>query len=60
MPSRARVRVCVCVRRAQVTPTTTMSMGSDVGTLFEPMVRPLTRMAGAGFTWYQGEASATH
>jgi hypothetical protein len=32
-------------------------MGTDVGTLFEPMVLPLARMAVAGFTWYQGEAN---
>ena len=42
---------------SQVTPTSTHSMGSDIGTLFNPMVLPLARMAVSGFTWYQGEAN---
>ena len=42
---------------SQVTPTSTQSMGGDIGTLFEPMVSPLAQMAVSGFTWYQGEAN---
>jgi hypothetical protein len=42
---------------SQVTPTSPASMGADIGTLFDPMVLPLARMAINGFTWYQGEAN---
>jgi hypothetical protein len=36
---------------SQVTPTSTQSMGADIGTLFDPMVLPLAKMAVSGFTW---------
>ena len=44
-------------RCSQITPTSTQSMGPDIGTLFVPMVLPLSKMAVSGFTWYQGEAN---
>lgn len=42
---------------SQVTPTSAHSMGPDIGTLFEPMVLPLAKMAISGITWFQGEAN---
>ena len=38
---------------SQITPTSAESMGADIGTLFEPMVLPLSSMSVAGFTWYR-------
>ena len=36
---------------SQITPTSTQSEGPDIGTLFNPMVLPLAKMAVSGFTW---------
>ena len=43
---------------SQVTPTSPQSQDNgSIATLFDPMVRPLAKMALSGFTWYQGEAN---
>ena len=51
--SKLRLQAAKC---SQVTPTSPGGQ-ADIGTLFDPMVLPLAKMAVSGFTWYQGEAN---